>query len=290
MGVIDVARIIGAAAIFLAEYFIYGGWGVVMLMKAGVKSAFTTSIEPTVAYNLAIPMFFALTIGGAYTIVYNLAEGTRRRLSLGQKHEYIGESPPHPRLPPQGEGTNFRPLWGRIKEGASPVFAGIGGALFVAVLGNLDGAIQLGHGLKRVLLFGEPFGAFDFWRSSRMMPPDPPGLEITEFPFFSFLFADLHAHMMVIPFTLLALGVSLAVVLGASHMRRPGSWGAIDVASLPWRRKADGLRLPERCASIKLYAALRPLVWRRLHQLLLLGAVPHGHDDTRHVYCAHCCL
>ena len=242
---------------FGGGYINYYYWG--QFLTATMIRA--TSIDPTVAFNLAIPMFFAMTVGGAYTIVYNLAEGTRRRLGLlsGQDDDDggesaphpsllprgeglsshpqwegieegvspggIGEFPPHPNLPPEGEGIRTRPLWGRIRGGASPVLAGFGGALFVAVLGNLDGAIQVGHGLKRVLLFGESFGQFDFWRSSRMMPPDPPGLEITEFPFFSFLFADLHAHMMVIPFTILALGVSLAVVLGAAHMTRPGSWG-----------------------------------------------------------------
>ena len=86
---------------------------------------------------------------------------------------------------------------------------------FVTVLGNLDGAIQVGHSVKNVLL-GQPFGEFDFWKSSRMMPPDPPGHEITEFPFFTFLFADLHAHMMAIPFTVLVIGLALAVVLAAN--------------------------------------------------------------------------
>ena len=46
-----------------------------------------------------------------------------------------------------------------------------------------------------------------------MMPPDPPGHEITEFPFFTFLFADLHAHLISIPFTLLVLGISLQITL-----------------------------------------------------------------------------
>ena len=35
---------------------------------------------------------------------------------------------------------------------------------------------------------------------------------INEMPFFTFLFADLHAHMMALPYTLLALGLSLNVV------------------------------------------------------------------------------
>ena len=46
-----------------------------------------------------------------------------------------------------------------------------------------------------------------------MMPPDPPGHEITEFPFFTFLFADLHAHLISIPFTLLVLAISLQITL-----------------------------------------------------------------------------
>ena len=100
----------------------------------------------------------------------------------------------------------------------SPVLVGLVGVAFVTILGNLDGAIQVGYGVKNVIA-GQPFGEFDFWRSSRMMPPDPPGHEITEFPFFTFLFADLHAHMMAIPFTVLVVGLSLAVVLAANRTK-----------------------------------------------------------------------
>ena len=49
------------------------------------------------------------------------------------------------------------------------------------------------------------------------MPPDPPGFEITEFPFFTFLFADLHAHLMAIPFGLLVIGVSMALVMSSDR-------------------------------------------------------------------------
>ena len=170
------------------NYYYWGQFMVATLIKA-------TGINPAVAFNLAVPAFFAMTVGGAFTVVYNLAEGTRRSIGTGTLL--------------QGGGRGER--W-------SPVLAGIGGAMFVTVLGNLDGAIQIGRGVWRTMFAGAPFGQIDFWRSSRMMPPDPPGWEITEFPFFTFLFADLHAHLMAIPFTLLALGLALALVVGARRV------------------------------------------------------------------------
>ena len=170
------------------NYYYMGQFLVATLIHA-------TGIEPGVAFNLAVALFFALTVAGAFSIVYNLAEGTRlSRLSLG------GAA-------------------GRMTGGIPSVLAGLAGAFFVAVIGNLDGAIQVGQGAWRVMVENAPFGSFDFWRSSRMMAPDPPGHEITEFPFFTFLFADLHAHLMAIPFTLLALGLALALVLGARSDR-----------------------------------------------------------------------
>ena len=186
------------------NYYYWGQFVVATMIKA-------TGIPPAVAFNLAVPLFFALTAAGAFCIVFNLAEGTRRALSNRSG----------------GDGRGER-AW-------SPLLAGLGGAVFVTVLGNLDGAVQMGRGLWRVWIRDLPFGAFDFWGSTRVMLPDPPGHEITEFPFFTFLFADLHAHLMSIPFTLLALGLSLAVLLGT--VRRAGGrprlpWGAEELARL----------------------------------------------------------
>ena len=110
----------------------------------------------------------------------------------------------------------------------SPAVAGIAGAVFVVILGNLDGAVQLVVGAWNAFVQNVPFAGFDFWRSTRVMPPDPPGHEITEFPFFTFLFGDLHAHLMALPFTLLAIGLSLAVVMS----------GRAETPSFP-RRKAS---------------------------------------------------
>ena len=165
------------------NYYYWGQFVVATLVKA-------TGIDTRVAFNLAVPMFFALTAGGAFSLVYDLAESTRRRLAAN--------------------AADRGRAW-------SPVVGGLAGAVFVTVLGNLDGAIQIGEGVWRAWVRNLPFGTFDFWRSSRMMPP---GNEITEFPFFTFLFADLHAHLMALPFTVLALGLALAVVLGA----RSSTW------------------------------------------------------------------
>jgi YYY domain-containing protein len=139
-----------------------------------------TGIVPAVAYNLAVPMFFALTLSAAFSVGYNLTEGLRRRMKL------------------------------RVSA-RSTLAAGAATAMLVAILANLDGAGQLLQATGRTAS-GESFGSFDFWRSSRLMPGQ---ISITEFPFWSFLFGDLHAHMISLPFQVLTIGLALNLVLSA---------------------------------------------------------------------------
>jgi YYY domain-containing protein len=200
-----------------------------------------TRIVPEVAFNLAIPTFFAMTVAGAFSVTYNLAEATRALLK---------------RRP------GFRPL-----SPGSTVAAALLGAVFVAILGNLDGVGQMVErlsavsawkvesgipliapiansigGLWQVVVHGAELRDFDFWRPSRMMPPT---ISITEFPYFSFLFADLHAHMMAMPFSILAIGGSLALALGIAGER--GAWRewllvalvGLIVGSLRWLNSWD---------------------------------------------------
>jgi YYY domain-containing protein len=73
----------------------------------------------------------------------------------------------------------------------------LGGALS-AFLGNLDGFLQL--------LEKGTVRSMDYWRSSRVVAK---GDTINEFPFFSTIHGDLHPHFMVLPVSLLLLGILL---------------------------------------------------------------------------------
>ena len=91
--------------------------------------------------------------------------------------------------------------------GRRPVLTGIAAALLVCVAGNLDAA-------ARLLADGGPLSGYDWFAPSRVIPR-----AITEFPAFSFLLGDLHAHVLAIPFTLLAIGFGLQVVLRGPRPR-----------------------------------------------------------------------
>jgi YYY domain-containing protein len=175
---------------------------------------------PSIAYNIVLPLFFG-TIGlSAYGLAWNLAEGMRRK-----------------------SGAKVQP-W----------LAGLAAALMIIVLGNLGEVQLLWQGLvasstlpwPKGILFGAgdlphaldgmvritlgnttfPFGADAwYWNASRMIPvPSGPGGPtevgpITEFPFFTLLYADLHAHMIAIPVMLLALGGVIALVQAPHKLR-----------------------------------------------------------------------
>jgi YYY domain-containing protein len=83
-------------------------------------------------------------------------------------------------------------------------------------------ARTLDGGLK--LLGGKPAPMYPgdwFWVASRAINAEPGEVQpITEFPYFTFLYADLHAHMISMPLQMLALGWAVAVVLAAERRRK----------------------------------------------------------------------
>ena len=217
------------------NYYYWGYFVVACVMRVA-------AIAPAAAFNLAVPLFFALTLTGAFSLGYNLAAGA---LKSGSRRQGGFTDPAQFGTPPA-----THPPKGGIKEGAKtlpPAVCGFAAAGFVAIIGNLDGVVQIVQGAWGKVVDGAAWAGFDFWRSSRVIPPlesfEPPALafwlpdfipgdagtswHITEFPFFTFLFADLHAHMMVIPFTLLALGLGTCLVIG---LRNGGyGWASIVV-------------------------------------------------------------
>jgi YYY domain-containing protein len=85
-------------------------------------------------------------------------------------------------------------------------FALLGG-YFAALIGNFDGVIQLKQQFATLLAHMQP-PAFNYWQSSRIIP-----FTINEFPFWSFLFADLHPHVIDLPVATFMLGIVAALLL-----------------------------------------------------------------------------
>jgi len=99
-------------------------------------------------------------------------------------------------------------LWAAAQPGApagrstgGPVGAGLAAVALALVLGNLAGA-------REWLEATDPPAGYDWFATSRVVPDT-----INEIPAFSFTLGDLHAHVLAVPFTLLALAFTLQVAL-----------------------------------------------------------------------------
>jgi YYY domain-containing protein len=192
-------------------------------------------ILPDIAYNLALPTLFALTGVGAFSVAYNVVARWQTGRIDKDETGFTGG----------GAGIQAtRGAWRRGSKAKYAIYAGLIAALFVAVLGNLgeiglvsSGLQELGsrdfdfqstipglqplvvslRGLVKHALGGEPMPwrpEWPYWNASRSIPhPDTEAPPITEFPFFSFLYSDLHAHLLVLPLTLLALAFMLNWVI-----------------------------------------------------------------------------
>ena len=174
------------------SYYYFGHFIMAFLIKL-------TGISSAVGYNLAVALVPALVAIGTFGLIYNLV-----RLS--------------------GAGR------------ASALGFGLMAPALVILVGNLEGALEFIHlrgwggdgfwgwigvkGLESGVDTGS--GAFPdqfwwWWRSTRVIDTlaDGQSLDytITEFPFFSFVLGDLHAHVMSLPFMILALSLGLNLFL-----------------------------------------------------------------------------
>jgi YYY domain-containing protein len=193
-----------------------------------------TGVAPGVAFNLSLALIFALTAIGAFSIVYNLV---------------------------------------RMRRGGARAAIGFGlvAVALLLLLANLEGVLELFHAhgggspgfweWAGIDSLDKPYNSehwyptdhWWWWRATRVIGTMGGGMTldftITEFPFFSFLFADLHPHLMALPFVLLSLALSLEIFsssasLGLAWLKRNwpkllvfaiclGSLGFINTWDLP---------------------------------------------------------
>jgi YYY domain-containing protein len=213
---------------YAISYYYFGYVLVAML-------AMLTNVPGSVAFNLGVSLVFALSAIGAYGMLYNLL-----RVFWDERRSRAGDP-----VPGSSPGN-------RAASGA--LFA----PLFVLLYGNLEGFLEVLHArglfwaqdaagqlssrfwtwLDIQDLTGPPVEPFSWtptrylwwWRASRVLQDyDLAGNwreVIDEFPFFSYLLADLHPHVLAMPFAFLAMAVAFNLFLGGSQgsLRWFGMW------------------------------------------------------------------
>jgi YYY domain-containing protein len=182
--------------------YYYVGWFLLTVPMRALR------IVPEVAFNLGVATYAALTAAVAFSVVHNLVALSQRRWSGNR-------GTPSPGL---------------------PIRMGMLGVVFLMGIGNLDairlhyrrlelvnqwdladGVPVIGHvvtflGGSWAWATGTDLQRFDWWAPSRV---NQGNFDITEFPYFTFLFGDLHPHMMGMVFVGLTVSVALAYLLSS---------------------------------------------------------------------------
>ena len=200
------------------NYYYFGLYLVAYLIKL-------TGIYAEVAFNLTIAMLFALTVVNVFAVAYSAVANYLPIASTRAESETRGG----------------RPLAWHVGLGAALL-----APLFVTILGNLDGFAQLVRtlaaldptpfasaipglkpmvdavaGFQLVATTGATLPPYDFWGPSRVLEPT-----INEFPYWSFLFADLHPHIIGIPLSAMFLALTLVLLENArTNWRRRWRYG-----------------------------------------------------------------
>lgn len=253
------------------NYYYFGQFLVAALIKP-------LGIAPEIAYNLAVPMFAAFAAVATFSLASNLAAAAagRREASGGSRRGATLTGLLATALVLGAGNLDAVRQWSRRIQDVDTWHLAGGTwfpGRFLATLG----------GVWNWIVHGAHLAPFDWWGSSRVIPNS---FAITEFPFFSFLFADLHAHLMAIPIAITAATTSLALLLSgaerSSLARRAGLLALLGllVGSL---RATNSWDVPAQivlagCAALGcVWLVHRRLSWISLraalgHLALLLGA------------------
>lgn len=165
-------------------------------------------IIPSVAYNLVLPTLFGLVGVGAFSLGWNILhvrlKDDEENQSL-KKRSWLGGLLASFFVLVVGNLGTLRMIWQGMQRMAAPGGNIDGATILQRWSWSFNGFMQFLKGVNLPIGNGEWY-----WTPSRAIPGDV----ITEFPFFTFTYADLHAHMISLPITLLALSWALAILLG----------------------------------------------------------------------------
>ncbi len=197
------------------NYYYYGHFTVATLLKLA-------GITPAVAINLALPTYYALTLATSVSIAYGLIRRIPFALLAGAFSMLLGNLYGAQKLimdlqdastvqnqmhPVVSAGIDI-PILGSVIDGLSWLYSFIGGVIW--------GAIAAVQGLFRVVLHQSSMPSYPFrswaWDGSRAL--DNHSI-ITEFPFWTFLYGDPHAHLWDMPFALCIVAVAFNFAHGA---------------------------------------------------------------------------
>jgi len=169
---------------------------------------------PAIAYNLAVPLLFALTGVGAFSVAYNLFGGVPSS-SRGDVPSSSRGGRKRGRLLAGLMALVFTILLGNlgVVHLIRAKLIELGGELFSSTIPALPETVAMFRGLWKVIARGVELPLRTeswYWHPTRIIPIDPGEIgPITEFPAFTFLYGDLHAHMIAFPLALLALTLAV---------------------------------------------------------------------------------
>ena len=184
--------------------YYYFGWFLLAVPMVAL------GLQPEFVFQFGLATYVSLAVLGVLTIVVNLVSFTKERTS--SKPSVLG---------------------GAIRTGLLASF------LF-AIAGTFDGVRRYHEQFRAVdkwnllsgwpvvgdcleflggfvaFLQGTPLPSYDWWGPSRV---NTGNFDITEFPFFTFLFGDLHPHLMGMPIFTLLIALSMAYVFSCQGGR-----------------------------------------------------------------------
>ncbi|GLV54705.1 hypothetical protein KDH_15520 [Dictyobacter sp. S3.2.2.5] len=145
---------------------------------------------PSVAFNTGISMLYGLTAVSLFGVSSNLVSWSRhlrrqRQIVVDKEQDEPQEQPIHA-------------IPGALKIG---IPFGLITVIMALMFGNLASAFQWFHDRGSA-------NGYDWFNPTRIIPRT-----INEFPAFSFLLSDFHAHVLSLAFTIMAIGLALNLLL-----------------------------------------------------------------------------